>query len=247
MFSRAPFHNRCKPGLSHFGTGLNLRRAAAEARAQFGQVLASGTTANAVSGAENAIVEAFPNAFLGVLLPDRDFGTAPKLRRGERFDWLYARIVMGGKLQKILSTELKLPDIVWQRLKEESDHELRAALICLLTAALAHRGMAHVVGNEETGWFWLPPKRVWQSWAIKGLTQSGSKNKAFEPIRSDSPLLQERVLVKEIKILKGNRITIPREVRESLAVKEGDKIRITVQGKVMVLTKPKQRDGNRRS
>lgn len=53
--------------------------------------------------------------------------------------------------------------------------------------------------------------------------------------------------MKEIKILKGNRITIPREVRESLAVKQGDKIRITVQGKVMVLTKPKQRDGNRRS
>lgn len=40
VFVRAPFHNRCKPGLSHWGRGLELRRASAEACVQFGQTLA---------------------------------------------------------------------------------------------------------------------------------------------------------------------------------------------------------------
>ena len=41
VFIRAPFHNRCKPGLSHHGVGLELRRASSEACAQFGALLAS--------------------------------------------------------------------------------------------------------------------------------------------------------------------------------------------------------------
>ena len=31
VFVRSPFHNGCKPGLSHWGLGLELRRASAEA------------------------------------------------------------------------------------------------------------------------------------------------------------------------------------------------------------------------
>jgi hypothetical protein len=42
-------------------------------------------------------------------------------------------------------------------LRSETDHELRAALICLLTAALAARGIAAIIGEAEGGWFWLPP------------------------------------------------------------------------------------------
>ena len=41
VFIHAPFHSRCKPGLSHWGCGLELRRASAEACAQFSRVLGS--------------------------------------------------------------------------------------------------------------------------------------------------------------------------------------------------------------
>ena len=34
LFIRSPFHNRCKPGLSHWRFGLQLRRASAEAHAR---------------------------------------------------------------------------------------------------------------------------------------------------------------------------------------------------------------------
>ena len=41
-----------------------------------------------VWGAHN-LVEAFPNAFMGVLLPSDCFDRLPKLGRGKKFEWLY--------------------------------------------------------------------------------------------------------------------------------------------------------------
>jgi hypothetical protein len=49
------------------------------------------------------------------------------------------------------------------------DRELRAALITLLTAALAALGTATIVGESTGGWFWLPPWSLWQDWTKKGL------------------------------------------------------------------------------
>jgi hypothetical protein len=64
---------------------------------------------------------------------------------------------------------LDLPDVVLHRLRSETDHELRAALICLLTAALAAKGTAAIIGEAKGGWFWLPPWSLWEPWAKQGL------------------------------------------------------------------------------
>jgi len=117
-------------------------------------------------------MEAFPNAFLGVLTPESDYVSAPNLKRGKRFDWLYCRAAASGRLKTLLSPLLSMPDEVWQRLRDEKDHEKRAALICLLTAGLADVGKAEIVGDNEGGWFWLPPIRLWQPWAREGLRAS---------------------------------------------------------------------------
>jgi len=173
VFIHSPFHNRCKPGLSHWGRGLDLRRASAKACAQFSRILASSSFEKEVSVSRGGpIVEAFPNGFLGILMPDEELLRAPKLRRGRRFDWLYERIVMTGRLESVLSNGLELPDEVWCRLRFETDHELRAALICLLTAALAAQGTATIVGEPEGGWFWLPPWLAWRPWAKQGFERA---------------------------------------------------------------------------
>ncbi len=170
VFSRAPFHNRCKNALSHSGVGFDFRKASADAYAQFGRILANSLPSNgALVSRLGPMVVAFPNAFLGVLMLEEKIVLAPKFRRARRFDWLYEEVVTTGRLESLLSKGLDQPTVVWQRLRSETDHELRAALVCLLTVALAEKGTATIIGETEGGWFWLPPWSLWEAWATNGL------------------------------------------------------------------------------
>ena len=69
-FVRAPFHNRCKPGLSHWGFGLNLRDATAIAYSQFSPFVEISEKGSPSVTEPDRVIEAFPNAFLGVLTPE---------------------------------------------------------------------------------------------------------------------------------------------------------------------------------
>ena len=76
-----------------------MRVASDEARAQFGSTLARSVWANGANVCRGGpIVEAFPNAFLGVLTLEAELLSAPKLKRGRRFDWLYERMATTGRL-----------------------------------------------------------------------------------------------------------------------------------------------------
>jgi len=44
-----------------------------------------------------------------------------------------------------------------------------------LTAALAAKGTAAIIGEAEAGWFWLPPWSLWQPWATRGLESAEKK------------------------------------------------------------------------
>lgn len=95
-----------------------LRSATTEVRAQFRQVLADpipSTRATFVS-CGGPIVEAFPNAFLAVLLSEEEFLSSPKLKRGRRFDWLYDRAVGSQRVKSTLSQAVHLPHEVWRQL-----------------------------------------------------------------------------------------------------------------------------------
>lgn len=159
FFSRGLFCRRCKPGLSHFGTGYLLRQAAFETSHQFGKHFYG---ADYTLG--NRIVEAFPNLFLGVMVSDDAYRAMPKLRRGQKFDWLYGCAT--SKLAQ-LRDYAKLTDKVYAKIAIESDHEMRAALVCLLTAALAVEDKAVRAGCDSGGWFWLPPIELWEPWAVE--------------------------------------------------------------------------------
>ena len=108
LFIRSPFHNRCKPGLSHWGFGLQLRRASAEACAQFSQLVASSLERNKNVRYGGPVAEAFPNAFLAVLIPEVELLSAPRLKRGRRFDWLYEQMAMTARLANPKGCTLQL-------------------------------------------------------------------------------------------------------------------------------------------
>jgi len=64
----------------------------------------------------------------------------------------------------------ELPDEIAARCEAETDHDIRAALVCLLTAAFAATGDGVVVGREVDGYFFLPPTNFWEEWARKSTT-----------------------------------------------------------------------------
>ena len=173
VFYRRPFWNRCRPGLSHHGRGLALRKAGSDAGSQFTLVLASNGLAYGPEVLPGVpIIEAFPSTFLGVLVPEQFYSTNIKDKKQSRSDWLYEQAVECGALARVLR------HLGWNerdtlvQVETESNHDKRAALICLLTAGFAHAGEATIIGDPSGGWFWLPPKALWEPWALQGLEEA---------------------------------------------------------------------------
>ena len=171
LLSSGDFQKRCKPGFSHFGQGLKLREAAAETARQISPSLLGSVVIphDRAVFPDCAIVEAFPNAFLGVMIDEDAFSQIPPLRRGKKFDWLYSRAIESNRLSALVDLVGIFPSDLHAAISREKDHEHRAAFVCLLTAALAYRGFAEVVGEQGGGWFWLPPIQFWADWAREGL------------------------------------------------------------------------------
>jgi len=173
------FHTRCKPGMSHHGFGLNLRRATAPIADEACLLANPASIAFGDKQVRHSfpIVEAFPNAFLGVLLDDADYQVIGRVSRGEKFDRIYERAVLTGRTRSLLE-ELgwEVPELAEAIHTEalspsRASHEKRAALVCLLTAACALAGNAEYVGDALGGWICLPPQKLWAPWARLAMTQ----------------------------------------------------------------------------
>lgn len=173
LFTLGRFQRRCKPGLSHVpGTGRAFREAGYQSAGHLAP-LTSGRKLSAhfprVCEGVN-IVEAFPNAFLGVLLTEGCFDLMPKLRRGQKFEWLYEQC----RQQDIFDSVIAATDVValpaiLTCLKSNTNHDQKSALICLLTAAAVASGRYTAVGEPEGGYFFLPPWNLWTGWARQEL------------------------------------------------------------------------------
>jgi Protein of unknown function (DUF429) len=166
VFTLGCFQRRCKPGLSHVrGTGRKLRDAGHETVKQLFHITSGCDLAQKFPRVRSTrnIVEAFPNAFLGVLLSAHDFDHTPR-KRGAKFDWLFEKCRLAHKILHVVDS-IGLPQIrgVLSSIETNTDHDQRAALVCLLTAAGVAAGRYTAVGNQQGGYFFLPP---WNSWAV---------------------------------------------------------------------------------
>lgn len=167
VFARGLFARRCKPAFSHVpGTGRKFRTATKETAkclASLTHGRDTGYTFPHVMKEKN-IVEAFPNAFLGVLLADSYFQEMGQLKRGKKFDWLYDRCREAGVFRSLVDS-VGAGNLLAAKIEESKDHEERAALVCLLTAAAVAVGRYTAVGEEGGGYFFLPPLALWAEWA----------------------------------------------------------------------------------
>ncbi len=182
VFYRGAFWNRCRPGMSHHGRGLDLRRAGATAAEQFVAVVGCEFPLLSAAVAGHAMVEAFPNTFMGVLLPEVLLDTLPPGR--SKSDRLYEACLTEEVFDRLIA------GLGWPvaetvaLLAAERNHDIRAAYVCLLTAGVAHAGTATVVGDCVGGWFWLPPGELWADWAraAVSLTLSDARKRSYPEV-----------------------------------------------------------------
>lgn len=162
-----PFHDRCKPGDSSVpGTGQALRRSGCDTAEQFESIVLTNVALvfpRLIK--DKAIVEAFPNGFLGVMLPDTCFTAMPKLERGEKFDWLYEKFIASAAFPSLQAILNGAPAALWAAVVANGQHDERAALICLLTALCVSHQKYVAFGDTTGGYFFMPPWELWHSWA----------------------------------------------------------------------------------
>lgn len=107
-----------------------------------------------------AVVEAFPNSFLGLMLREPE---ALPVRRSNRSDLYFAQLAGDGPLDRLLGFLLpgRSPET---RTEAVTNHDDRAALICALTALGVAAGEFVSVGDDE-GRIVLPPATLLAPWA----------------------------------------------------------------------------------
>jgi hypothetical protein len=165
------FGQRCKPGFSHFGTGLQLRQAATTIALE---MPFQKRTANV------PIVEAFPNAFLGVMLDDCAYREMGRIPRGKKSDVFFKRAVADRAFDRLFhclqwdSLRLSAQIAALAETTTRVSHEHRAAIVCVMTAACALSTKAKMIGDDIGGHICLPPIDVWADWAKRELEAPSS-------------------------------------------------------------------------
>jgi hypothetical protein len=177
VFMRGAFQIRCKPGASHVrGTGQALRRSGCDAAMQFtAETFAQDAFPYPRVQANQSIVEAFPNAFLGVLLDQQVIDKAAP-SRGQKTNIFFSLCNTHGAFQQ-LEQHLGWQDAAfWEAFQVTSNHEDLAALVCAATAICAHLGKYVAVGDVSGGYFFLPAWCLWKPWAKAALRSARKKS-----------------------------------------------------------------------
>lgn len=176
------FQKRCKPGPSNSPIGKCLHKHATSL-ACLVLKLQDKCCLSVLSASHNerlfeyAVVEAFPNAFLAMLLPETWFEQAGKVSRAKKSDryWEAALEECDGFSRLFSALNVNWVSIR-ERLKKINNHDERAALICAITALAVARRRYCSVGCSEEGWIMLPPLSAWgvavdsnEPWAQRAL------------------------------------------------------------------------------
>ena len=174
LLSRGALQKRCKPGQTSAPIGQQLHRHATD--------LANLALTFNISDATHfqpihakRIVEAFPNAFLAALIPETDL---PPLRRDASDRYWETSVLNTSRLENLV--KVLLPNRRLQfNLRNCTDHEHRAGVICALTALIVVVGLHVGVGDPVDGDIILPSRNSW------GISKTASSSWMEMELRSN--------------------------------------------------------------
>lgn len=159
LLSRGAFQRRGKVAPTNCPSGLRLHREAS--------LLAGLALEHVVAPARHraaihprAVVEAFPNLWLGVMCDDDDGCRYPRPARHRRWtDTLFPGLAERAKLEALMTLLLPGHRVAgsWSAV---THHEDRAALACAVSALGVALGR-HVAVGAADGWVVLPPTEAW--------------------------------------------------------------------------------------
>ena len=175
VLSRGELSKRIgKPGQSSSPNSIKLNRQANQAAKAVKRLcLRNASHDEAID--EQAVVEAFPTSFLGVMVrhPDR-------LSTGKRSDRYFANldgyITPDRSLSQLI--ECLLGPKKWEKhIHLLTNHDDRAAFVCAITALCIACGEYTAVGDFEDGWIILPPKHAFSEWAWEAIRANQKREK----------------------------------------------------------------------
>lgn len=199
LLSRGKFQHRGKAGSTKGGSGPKLHLHATE----LAKLVIENQKVNKATYPyrihEKAVVEAFPNAFLAVLHPDKGFPSKPETAR-RWTDTLFPRVNVKQKLDQLLR------DLLPQYKRgfnydDIQDHENRASFLCALAALCVVYGRCVAVGDQNLGYIVLPPLQFW------GESGTGTIKWAEDAIRDNCASVRSDF--KDLTLYKDNKLWEP--------------------------------------
>lgn len=195
LLSRGKFQKRGKPGPTNGKIGQALHKQATKLAklAIDTQDIAPATYPYRIHA--KAVVEAFPNAFLAVLHPDKGFPSRPEVRR-QWTDMLFP--LLKDKIAQLLGTLLPQHNF---NLDHIQGHEVIASFLCALTALCVVFSQCVAVGDRSLGYIILPPLEFW------GASTMGSGKWARDTLRDNWTSV--RAKFRDTKLYKDNKPWTP--------------------------------------
>ncbi len=158
-----------KPGQSSSPVGKKLNDAANVCVDAVCRGCRIGPATHAIRIDDYAIVEAFPTAFLGLMIEDpMNLSTKRRDRSDVYFEYLR------DFLKRFLGHLLPGRELA-TRIEEVANHDERAALVCALTALCVVANDFTAVGDNNDGWIILPSRAFVQNWAWDALEANASE------------------------------------------------------------------------
>jgi len=161
LLSRGTFQKRGKPGQTSSPNGQILHKHATA----FAKLVLEMETEGlfSVSPANHfrpihkkAIVEAFPNQFLGAMMPENKIPVLNRDASDRYWESLAENHLLDALMKVLLPGRTMIP-----RFRDILGHEHRAGVVCTLTALSVACGQCVAIGDPIDGYICLPPSETW--------------------------------------------------------------------------------------